>query len=65
MRHLKNRLSRIENKLHPPREPVIITGHSEEDVDRKLEEYLKHGNPDATLIRIIATKIDKCPKARN
>ena len=58
-------MNRIENKVHPSEELVVIAGHSEEEVDGKLEEYLKHGNPQAILIRIVAAKIDKCPDARN
>jgi len=66
MGHLKNRLNRIENKLHPSGEPVIITGSSTEELEKKEKEYLESGgNPHATLIRIVATKIDKCPEARN
>ena len=60
MEKLRNRLNRIEGKLHPPGEPVVITGHSKKEVKRKEREYLERGgNPDVTLIRIVATKIDK------
>jgi len=66
MERLKSRLNRIETKLHPPGEPVIITGSSTEEVDRKMEEFIEGGgDPHATIIRIVAAKINKRPKVRH
>lgn len=53
MERLKGKINRIENKLHPSGEQVVHVGGSQEEVDRKEEEYLKHGNPYATIVRIV------------
>ena len=59
MQKLKTRVNRIENKLHPSGEQIVIIGESKEELDRKQEEYLKHGNPHAIIVRVITEKIDK------
>ena len=66
MEKLRNRLNRIEGKLRPPGEPVIITGHSKKEVKRKEREYLeREGNPDGVIVRLVAAKINKRPKVRH
>ena len=61
MQNFKTRMNKVENKLHPAGEQIVITGGSKEEVDRKEEEYLKHGNPHATIVRVVREEIEKDP----
>jgi len=61
MGRLRAKIKRIEDAIKP-RGPVTIAAHSEEEAEKKVEEFVKAGgNPNRISFVLIAKRIEKKP----
>jgi len=61
MGRLRSKIKRIENAIKP-QGPVMIVANSEEEAEKKVEEFVKGGgNPNSISYVLIAERIEKKP----
>jgi anthranilate phosphoribosyltransferase len=60
MGHLNARLNKIEERLNPSGKPVVLIGHSKEELEERYQEYLREGgSPHAIIVRYNIERIKK------